>query len=154
MLDGTSNKVFEQWALDMLYDWHINDPVSTKEIDRNNDIYAHQNNRNPFIDNPYLATLIWGGSTAENRWATLSAESNTLDAVKIYPNPTTGNQLFIATKETAKLTIYNVLGKQILSTTINAFSKKPINIEKLNAGIYILKLSVDNNSITKKLIKR
>jgi endonuclease I len=31
--------------------WHANDPVSAREIERNNAIYARQSNRNPFIDN-------------------------------------------------------------------------------------------------------
>lgn len=48
--------------------WNAEDPVSEFEIQRNNRIAKVQGNRNPFIDNPYLATLIWGGKKAENRW--------------------------------------------------------------------------------------
>lgn len=48
--------------------WNIEDPVSAFEEQRNNVIYAAQGNRNAFIDNPYLATLIWGGNNAENKW--------------------------------------------------------------------------------------
>ena len=55
-------------GLDLFIAWNIADPVSEFEMQRNNVIYAVQGNRNPFIDNPYLATLIWGGSSAENRW--------------------------------------------------------------------------------------
>jgi hypothetical protein len=40
--------------------WHRQDPVSQKEIDRNNGIQQIQGNRNPFIDYPYLAEYIWG----------------------------------------------------------------------------------------------
>ena len=36
------------------------DPVSQKEIDRNNAVYEFQHNRNPFIDYPELAEYIWG----------------------------------------------------------------------------------------------
>ena len=54
--------------LDLFLEWNIEDPVSDFEIQRNNVIEAAQGNRNPFIDNPYLATLIWGGEDAENRW--------------------------------------------------------------------------------------
>jgi endonuclease I len=42
--------------------------VSLFEEQRNNVIEGAQGNRNPFIDNPYLATLIWGGNPAENKW--------------------------------------------------------------------------------------
>jgi len=50
----------EEWALDMMMDWHAQDPVSQKEIDRNNTVYVIQNNRNPFVDHPSYADLIWG----------------------------------------------------------------------------------------------
>ncbi|MEL0455052.1 endonuclease [Flavobacteriaceae bacterium SZ-1-7] len=55
-------------TLDLFIQWNIEDPVSPFEEQRNNVIYGAQGNRNPFIDNPYLATLIWGGNAAENRW--------------------------------------------------------------------------------------
>ena len=54
--------------LDLFITWNIEDPVSEFENQRNTVIYSAQGNRNPFIDNPYLATLIWGGDAAENKW--------------------------------------------------------------------------------------
>ena len=54
--------------LELFLEWNAEDPVSAFEIQRNEVISAVQGNRNPFIDNPYLATLIWGGVSAENRW--------------------------------------------------------------------------------------
>ena len=54
--------------LDLFLEWNAEDPVSAFEIQRNNIIEGAQGNRNPFIDNPYLATLIWGGEPAENTW--------------------------------------------------------------------------------------
>ncbi|MCG1036974.1 endonuclease [Polaribacter sargassicola] len=59
--------------IDLFLDWNAEDPVSDIEIARNNyhedtRNYAAQGNRNPFIDNPYLATRIWGGTSAEDRW--------------------------------------------------------------------------------------
>ncbi len=66
MLAGNSFPVFTEWALNLLMDWHEQDPVSQKEIDRNNMIYAkHQHNRNPFIDHPEYVNLIWGDGTPE-----------------------------------------------------------------------------------------
>ena len=50
-----------QWQLDMLLRWNEMDPVSQKEIDRNEAVYASkQGNRNPFIDYPELVDLIFG----------------------------------------------------------------------------------------------
>ena len=57
---GMTNKsVIKDWAIDMLLDWSDNDPVSQKEIDRNNVVYGIQSNRNPFIDHPEYAHIIW-----------------------------------------------------------------------------------------------
>ena len=53
---------------DILLKWNIEDPVSGFEIQRNNVVVQTQKNRNPFIDNPYLATVIWGGPAAQNNW--------------------------------------------------------------------------------------
>lgn len=59
VLDGTSFPSFKKWYLDLMLLWHRQDPVSQKEIDRNNAVFAIQNNRNPFIDNPEYANCIW-----------------------------------------------------------------------------------------------
>lgn len=48
------------YAKNLLLKWHRNDPVSEKEIDRNQAVYGEQHNRNPFIDYPDLAEYIWG----------------------------------------------------------------------------------------------
>lgn len=55
-------------SLELFLKWNAEDPVSAFEVQRNNVIETAQGNRNPFIDNPYLATLIWGGPQAENLW--------------------------------------------------------------------------------------
>ncbi len=47
------------WAMTMLLRWSDEDPVSDKEIARNNAVYGYQNNRNPFIDHPEYARMIW-----------------------------------------------------------------------------------------------
>ncbi|GAB4128260.1 MAG: hypothetical protein OHK0045_15240 [Raineya sp.] len=60
VLNGTSTQVFDTWQLNLLYQWHIQDPVSAKEIARNNAVYTIQGNRNPFIDHPEWVAVIWG----------------------------------------------------------------------------------------------
>ncbi|TYA70158.1 Ig-like domain-containing protein [Seonamhaeicola marinus] len=55
-------------SIELFLKWNIEDPVSPFEEQRNTIILGAQGNRNPFIDNPYLATLIWGGENAENKW--------------------------------------------------------------------------------------
>lgn len=60
VLNGSSSQVFEAWFLNMLLSWHANDPVSPKEINRNEAAYTYQGNRNPFVDHPELVNSIWG----------------------------------------------------------------------------------------------
>ena len=57
---ATNKSIILPWQVNVLLQWHHQDPVSTKEIARNDSIYyKFQNNRNPFIDNPQWADSIW-----------------------------------------------------------------------------------------------
>lgn len=55
-----------KYGVALLMKWHRQDPVSQKEVDRNNGIQQTQGNRNPFIDYPYLAEYIWGEMAGES----------------------------------------------------------------------------------------
>lgn len=48
-----------KWAQTLYKKWSKEDPVSKKEIDRNNAAFNYQGNRNPFIDFPGMENLIW-----------------------------------------------------------------------------------------------
>lgn len=50
------------WAVKLLLKWHKQDPVSEKEVNRNNAVYSVQGNRNPYVDYPQLADYVWGDS--------------------------------------------------------------------------------------------
>ena len=57
---GNRYKAFSTWSINMLMEWTRLDPVSEKEIKRNDAVFSIQGNRNPFIDHPELAEYIWG----------------------------------------------------------------------------------------------
>lgn len=61
-LDYSHNqyKAFSDWSMRLLLEWHRADPVSQKEINRNEAVYIEQGNRNPFVDHPELVEYIWG----------------------------------------------------------------------------------------------
>lgn len=61
ILTKTAKQVYKDWYLKLLFKWHQQDPVSQKEIARNNAVYSYQKNRNPFIDHPEYAAKIWKG---------------------------------------------------------------------------------------------
>lgn len=83
MMAGNNYPCFSTWALNLLLKWHRQDPVSDKETARNDAVYGHQHNRNPFIDHPELVEFIWGdkvGQPGASLWATslsLSPQSTT-----------------------------------------------------------------------------
>ncbi len=58
---GRRLQIYDAWYLKTLFAWMAQDPVSQKEIDRNNAIYYNtiQHNRNPFVDHPEYAAMIW-----------------------------------------------------------------------------------------------
>ena len=65
---------------DILLKWNIEDPVSDFEKQRNSVVAQTQGNRNPFIDNAYLATVIWGGPAAQNTWPDTFSGGTTSDS--------------------------------------------------------------------------
>jgi endonuclease I len=77
--NGTTNSI-DSNMIDLLLDWNAADPVSAYEDVRNtyhentSNTYG-QGNRNPFIDNPHLATRIWGGTPAEDRWGIFATDT-------------------------------------------------------------------------------
>lgn len=64
--NNTKYPAFTTWSKELFLKWHRQDPVSQKEITRNNVIYMYQKNRNPFIDYPELAEYIWGNRMGQS----------------------------------------------------------------------------------------
>ena len=70
----------------------------------------------------------------------------------MYPNPSTSNTLFFIVQQEAKITVYSILGKLVLKEEISQ-TKNSIDISSLTRGIYLVKIHVGNQFITKKLLK-
>lgn len=147
---GTTNYATLNDIPDVFLDWNVEDPLSQFEIDRNDIIYQNQGNRNPFIDNPYIATLIWNGAKAIDTWNTLAIEKQLITEVKIYPT-LVKDYIYINsnTAKTYNYSIYNTLGQKVKQ----AITKKQINISTLKNGIYYLNIGNDNKVFSKKIIK-
>ncbi|MFB9110711.1 endonuclease [Flavobacterium gyeonganense] len=95
MFNGTSNKVFTPAFLSQLIAWHNQDPVSAREIARNNAIYARQNNRNPYIDHPEYVAAIWtteaDDTTVPTAPSNLAVASSTSNSVNLTWSAATDN---------------------------------------------------------------
>ncbi|MFK7781913.1 T9SS type A sorting domain-containing protein [Psychroserpens sp.] len=92
-----------------------------------------------------------GTSWADVTPTTLSTDEFNTSAFKVYPNPTSLGFVNIQSANNAKtfVAVYDVLGKEVINT---ALTNNQLNVSGLNSGIYIMKISQNNNSITKKLI--
>ncbi|QYJ69310.1 T9SS type A sorting domain-containing protein [Flavobacterium litorale] len=85
--------------------------------------------------------------------ATANVEQNKLESLKMYPNPLTGNILNITSNAntTKTIAIYDVLGKQVINTvTENGM----VNVSDLTAGVYIVKITEQGKTATRKLVVR
>jgi len=82
---------------------------------------------------------------------TLSTKNNQIQGFNMYPNPTSLGYVTIASKNNAKMSIavFDILGKQVLNKTV---SNNTLNVSSLKSGVYIMKVSQDNASVTKKLV--
>lgn len=88
----------------------------------------------------------------ENDDATLSSGGDlTAASFSIYPNPTNGGEITISSSKSEAISVigYDILGKQVLSTTI---TNNTLDVSNLNTGIYILKITQNNAFATKKLV--
>lgn len=80
----------------------------------------------------------------------LSVNQNQIESLKIYPNPVTNGTFYINTNadSTKEVVVYDVLGKQVIKTsTTNA-----VNVSNLKGGVYIVKITEDGNTATRKLV--
>lgn len=116
MFNGTSNQVFTTAFLNMLLAWHAQDPVSAREIARNNAVYARQNNRNPFIDHPEYVNQIWGGTPSGDTQAptaptSLASTSKTATSITLSWTASTDN---------VAVTGYEVYANSVLKTTVSS----------------------------------
>ena len=118
MLDHNSYPAFTDWALGMLLHWAEEDPVSKKEIDRNNAVYSIQGNRNPYVDYPGLEQYVWG---------------NMKEMAFSYDNYSTGITVTVPTKDISDVDVYTITGVKVRSDIDPGQAT-----EGLDKGVYII----------------
>lgn len=101
----------------------------------------------------YGTTGAWRLDNFTVTGTTLGVKSNDIAGLNIYPNPVTNGTLFINTDANAErnVTVFDVLGKQVLKVTT---SNNAINVANLNAGVYIVKVTEEGKTATRKLVIR
>ncbi len=110
MFAQNSYPTLNAYGQSLLLRWHRQDPVSEKEIDRNNAVYSFQGNRNPFIDYPNMVEYIWGDSI--DYGFSFSGETGSTPSISLSAN--TIDFGYIGTDTSKKSEIY-VKGRNLTS---------------------------------------
>jgi len=163
---STANLGLTTYAKNLFLKWSRQDPVSAKEILRNNAAYAIQNNRNPFIDNPGLEEYIWGNKTTESFYQSgnispyLASPStgSTLDFGNVnFQTADTTSILIKGFNLTGDLTIVlNGTNVSLFSIPVTTLSKASaeagyrlkINYSAENLGIHTAQLNISGGGIS------
>lgn len=145
MLDNNRYPGFKPWVKNMLMQWHQADPVSQKEILRNQAIYNIQGNRNPFIDHPELVDRIWGDTML------YVGITSVLQGFAVYPNPASGWFVVDAPPGSRSFEIYSLCGKRVLSHTASQGEIR-VEVGHLTPGIYLMMLHTSQGVLREKLM--
>jgi endonuclease I len=136
---ATTGSQLKPWALQMMLHWCSTDPVSQKEIDRNNTVYGMQNNRNPFIDHPEYAYQIWGNPVGSDE------PNSVVHQLTVYPNPAT-DYCYVALPagiqpSDPRPVLLSMTGLKILPVYTMQGTTIELNVRYLPKGIYLLMLT-------------
>jgi endonuclease I len=133
------------WAEEMLLEWHENDPVSQKEVARNNAAYLIQDNRNPFIDHPDFVMQMFRPLSVSDP-AVLPDEWS---VGTIYPNPfnpTANITVQLTQPSYLEVTVYNTLGQQVATLADDRFVAGQLTLtfdgSAMSTGLYFIHVNV------------
>lgn len=145
--DMTNKSIIKDWAIAMLLRWHEEDPVDDKEINRNNAVYNIQHNRNPFVDYPEFANMIW-----DSHWSV--DEMQQIVLVNVWPNPATST-VNIKGENIDAVYLYNAVGQLVLYLDIDNDEQSVVDVSGFNSGIYFMNvISGNGGSVLKKIMVR
>jgi len=133
--DMTTKSEIKPWAIQLLMRWNEQDPVSQKEINRNNVIYSqYQHNRNPFVDHPEYARMIW-----DPTWSTVE---ETAESVAIFPNPVEhGQTLRVSGNAIDGVVLCDLCGRTVLKANCAIGDDCVVTLpDDLAQGCYIVKV--------------
>jgi len=158
VLNGTSYPVFDPWQIRLLYKWHIQDPVSAKEIRRNDSVFVIQKNRNPFIDRPEWVYDIWS-CTGLIVATSLQSETNGVNPnIRVYPQPANSSSAITIewsplNNSGGQIQIINMAGEIVHRQSVAPNEGKiTLKNRQLRTGIYLIKLKGKSNLFSGKIV--
>jgi endonuclease I len=148
--DATNKSDILPWQLNVLLQWHHQDPVSAKEIARNDSIYyKFQNNRNPFIDHPDYADSIWLAITSVYEREALQSASYSL-----YPNPA-ADVVHVVTHSSSNIMSMDIHSAEgiLIGQKRSGEIDTQFNCSTWEPGVYIITVHASSGSYRLKFIK-
>lgn len=147
--------ILKPWAVQMLLEWHHLDPVSTKEVLRNNAAYPLQNNRNPFIDYPQFADCIWG--TGDCSSLSIAGTPGFAGRIDVYPNPAVNEVTVdwqrLSPDEVSAIDVLNLQGQILYHNDRTNDRRVVIPVAQWPKGVYVLKVYGKAAAVQKLLIR-
>lgn len=137
------------WEVNVLLQWHHQDPVSAKEIARNDSIYYRfQHNRNPFIDHPEWADSIWQVTVFPT-----SIEEAIKPVFALYPNPAEERFVIAGSEGPVHLRITALNGEVICNEDRIMNSTLQVDCSAWAKGMYIIEVVSEKSLSNLRFVK-
>jgi len=149
------------WAVDLLLGWHEADPVDRKELERNGTVYALQGNRNPFIDRPEFADLMYQAAGVDDGDA---PGAPAIALGQSAPNPSgrsTTIRFALPTTTGVRLRVYDAAGRLVRVLAEGAFGPGEHEVpwdgrdaagRDVAASVYFYSMEADGFRDSRKLV--
>jgi len=159
---ATSGADLLPWANTTYLAWHSSDEVSRKEQLRNGAIYVIQQNRNPFVDHPEFAALLFDSTS------TAGVGGGPALAFRLHQNapnpfhPVTTIRFDLPQRAPVSLRVYDVAGRLVHSLVEGrtleagrheaAWNGRSESGQRVGAGLYFYRLQAGAFSETRRMV--
>jgi hypothetical protein len=109
--------------------------------------------KNYFYITFLLAFFFTVSISAQDSKSTPKTQGTPIEGLSLYPNPVVNGKVYVTSKNDLEkeIIIFDVLGKKVLQAHLTS---RELSIPDLTPGVYIIKISEQGNSATRKLIVR
>lgn len=143
-LKSTNDSIYSK--LSTLLQWHLEDTVDAWERRRNDIIYYdYQNNRNPFIDHPEYADLIWSSVIT-------SVNEKQFGELRVYPNPVKDYFKIDLEEKIDSVEVFDNMGRKIMVLR-DVLSSGNIDLTSLPQGVYIVNVHTAKGVVSTRVLK-
>lgn len=147
MMQSNTYPTLKPWAVQLLLQWHRQDPVSEKERIRVEKVFKIQKNRNPFIDYPELVEYIWG-TLKDKPWGVIAGAGDLKLQFSITLSPLHDTLNIDTNEKELTCTVFSLNGQQMMKRKLNGSDS--FSVQMLDNGMYFIQLQSGNKRATHK----